>query len=262
MVRVQNQLQGTVSTVVAAGEGQVVIYMDGVPSVVEATQPFHEHVVAERVRPVDNMAPKVLWAAEYDRDACCLNWHWSPIFCICLPDSNMASDRQYAYIWDNKLEINIASSPFGCCTMTEKCVNDRISTIYFDKSPMRVGMCCLCIPAICCGPPVIFSKEPRCCCGLISLQKCYGVSVLGAPCNCFDCKTCICCGAPCYESCSTPMLTGLTKPGGRNFTAAFKNAMDAYKMRHSSITDAELAVFRDVKEGWLNDSTSKAGDSG
>ena len=89
---------------------------------------------------------------------------------------------QYALIWDNKLETNYAVGACACLTPNETCVFDRITTIHFDRSPMRNGMCCYCIPATCCGPPVIYSKEQKIC-GVLSTAPCCGVGIYASPCR-------------------------------------------------------------------------------
>ena len=70
-------------------------------------------------------------------------------------------------------------------------------------------MCCYLIPVTCCGPPVIFAKEPKCC-GLVSLAPCFGVPVYYAPTNCFGLKTYLCCGQPCYTSCAAGLVAPST----------------------------------------------------
>ena len=106
-------------------------------------------------------APVLLHKAKFDDS--CLD---------CLLPGDVKS-RQYAYIWDNKLELNYPFGIFGCLTCSEKCVTDRVSTIYFDRSPIRTGMTCYVIPTTCCGPPVIFAKEPFLDpCDIISLAPC------------------------------------------------------------------------------------------
>eukprot|EP01052_Picozoa_sp_SAG31_P003683 SAG31_NODE_145_length_22612_cov_5.938169_2_plen_158_part_00 len=155
----------------------------------------------------------------------------------------------------------MASSAYCCCTCSENCVNDDIKTIYFDRQPMRTGTCCYFIPTVCCGAPIIYSKEPRCCCGLISLSSCCGTDIKSAPCTCFHLKSCICIGTPCYESYSSILIPGLTNDGAKRFTTSFQKAMNEYQEKHTDIGSAELAVFRDIGEGWLNDKTKKSGPS-
>ena len=80
-------------------------------------------------------------------------------------------------------------------------------------------MCCYLIPVTCCGPPVIYSKEPKCC-GLVSLAPCCGVPIYYAPTNCFGLKTYLCCGQPCYTSCAAGLVGGLTPEGADTLLAA------------------------------------------
>ena len=61
-----------------------------------------------------------------------------------------------------------------CCS-TEQCIVDRVQSMYLDKPPFRSGMCCVCVPCTCCGPPVIFSKTPKCCC--VDTTDCFGQQV-------------------------------------------------------------------------------------
>ena len=80
-------------------------------------------------------------------------------------------------------------------------------------------MCCYLIPVTCCGPPVIYSKEPKLC-GLVSLAPCCGVPIYYAPTNCFGLKTYLCCGQPCYTSCAAGLVGGLTPEGADTLLAA------------------------------------------
>ena len=88
-----------------------------------------------------------------------------------------------------------------------------------DRQPFRAGMCCLMIPVTCCGPPVIYAKEPKCC-GLVSLAPCCGVPIYYAPTNCFGLKTYLCFGQPCYTSCAAKLVGGLTPEGSDTLLAA------------------------------------------
>ena len=75
------------------------------------------------------------------------------------------------------------------------------------------------IPVTCCGPPVIYAKEPKCC-GLVSLAPCCGVPIYYAPTNCFGLKTYLCVGQPCYTSCAAKLVGGLTPEGSDTLLAA------------------------------------------
>ena len=99
-------------------------------------------------------------------------------------------------VWDNKIEQNYPIGMCGVCTPDDRCVMDHVTVIYFDKAPFRSGMCCWCIPATCCGPPVVFSAEPMKCGGLCSDAKSKGVAIYGSPCDMWGLKTYVCCGSP------------------------------------------------------------------
>ena len=105
---------------------------------------------------------------------------FAPAPCVCCSGchSDEARARTYAHVYENRIERNYPAAPFACCT-SEVCIVDRVWVTYFDRPPMRAGMCCFCIPATCCGPPVIYSKTPKCCC--FDLTPCYGQAVLAAP---------------------------------------------------------------------------------
>ena len=142
---------------------------------------------SNRIQPIGGDLPRLLHKAEFD-DTCCDK---------CVPAA--AKKRQYLHIWDNKIEGNYPIGICGCLTPDDVCVKDNISVIYFDKQPVRAGMICLCIPATCCGPPVIYSKEDKFCYNQFSCAPFKGVPVYAAPCNCHGLKSyCGCCGEPCY----------------------------------------------------------------
>lgn len=61
-------------------------------------------------------------------------------------EGKAAHGRKYAYVCDNKIEINHPRGLCGMCTPSDVCVSDSVSTTYFDRSPMRTGMLCYCIP--------------------------------------------------------------------------------------------------------------------
>lgn len=128
-------------------------------------------VLSERLVPTQGDLPTLVHVAEFDHEMCWNCWGGSE-----------AKARKYALIWDNKLETNYAVGACACLTPNETCVFDRITTIHFDRSPMRNGMCCYCIPATCCGPPVIYSKEQKIC-GVLSTAPCCGVGIYASPCR-------------------------------------------------------------------------------
>ena len=162
---------------------------------------------------------------------------------VCL--GPVAKTRQYAYIMENRLETNSPCAMCGPCTCADACTVDGISVTYFDRPPTRVGMCCLVIPATCCGPPVIYSYAPSCC-GVVSLVPCCGVTIKAAPCNCYNLKTCICLGQPCYDSFGLPILTSLSEPGALAFIQAYSNAVNAYKGKPHGVWAGEFAKFHNV----------------
>ena len=53
---------------------------------------------------------------------------------------------------------------------------ERQSTVGLPLTSHHVATlcrrCCVCIPCTCCGPPVIFSKTPKCLC--IDMTDCFG----------------------------------------------------------------------------------------
>ena len=164
---------------------------------------------------------------------------------VCL--GPVAKTRQYAYIMENRLETNSPCAMCGPCTCADACTVDGISVTYFDRPPTRVGMCCLVIPATCCGPPVIYSHAPSCC-GVVSLVPCFGVTIRTS--NCYNLKTCICLGQPCYDSCGGscgfPILTSLSEPGALAFIQAYSNAVNAYKGKPHGVWAGEFAKFHNV----------------
>mmetsp|Transcript_21651 Transcript_21651/g.60105 ORF Transcript_21651/g.60105 Transcript_21651/m.60105 type:complete len:348 (-) Transcript_21651:43-1086(-) len=169
------------------------------------------------------------------------------ICCQCLvPEA--AKKRFYARVFENRLEYNIPNFPCLCCT-TERCVSDCTSVQYFDKPPTRAGMCCYCIPCICCGPPVVYAKVPRWCCGLIDCRPCFGEVILRAPCNCFDCRTCLCCGSPCYGCCACPLFAGTV--ASEEFLAVWRAAMEDYADTRD-LPKVEMARFRRVADRGCN----------
>lgn len=167
--------------------------------------------------------------------------------------SEAAKLRTYAIMYDSKLEINRPFEPCMCCS-TENCIVDRVSTAYLDKPPFRTGMCCVCIPCTCCGPPVIFAKTPKCLC--IDLTDCFGQQVWSAPANCYGIKTCICCCSPCYQCIAQPVIPGVNDAS--KFMAHMKAASDAYYLKHPEIPEGERAIFELVTDNVGIAATTKA----
>ena len=97
---------------------------------------------------------------------------------------------------------------------------------------------------------MIFTKEPTCCFGFVSLASCMGIPLMSAPCNLFGCKTMICCGEPCYASSAQLLMPGIKEPGA--FLAGYKGAFDAYMQKHSAdIPESQRTIFELVKDGDL-----------
>jgi hypothetical protein len=137
---------------------------------------------------------------------------FAPMPCNCLGFcvADAQRERQYAHVYENRMEANHPIAPF-CCLTKEICIIDQIWVSYFDRPPVRAGMCCFCIPATCCGPPVLFVQSPKC--GPIDLAPCFGQQIKAAPCNCFGLKAFLVCGNPCYVKSSVGLFGGL-KVGG------------------------------------------------
>ena len=146
-------------------------------------------------------------------------------------------------MYDSKLEVNRPFEPCMCCSQ-EVCLEDRIHTAYLDKPPFRSGMCCVCIPCTCCGPPVIFSKTPKCLC--IDMTDCFGQQVMAAPSNCYGLKTCICCCSPCYQTIASPVVMGVIDAS--KFMSHMKAASDAYYLKHPEIPNGERVIFEEITD--------------
>lgn len=165
------------------------------------------------------------------------------ICACCAPDA--ARERTYFHVFPNKAEINNPLFPCGPCS-TEQCLIDRVQTWYFDKPPHRAGMCCLCIPGTCCGPPVLFAVKPVLCC-CIPLSDLCGDSIWHSPCNMYGCQKCGCCGGPCYMWCSLPVALGVKNP--HEFLAKYKKTLELFKAGPGGdIPDSEYVIFEKVKD--------------
>jgi hypothetical protein len=176
--------------------------------------------------------------------------------CACLVPKGVQK-RMYLHAHSNRLEFNMPLSPF-CCIANETCVIDRTALMFFDRPPTRVGLCLGCIPATCCGPPVIFVTSPKA--GPINLKPCFGQKILYAPCNVFGCKLCLCFGAPCYTMCAMPLVNNAQN--GEAFLAQTKAAVDAYRTR-MNIDAGEMAIFESVTDSILDTkSSNKVGVEG
>jgi hypothetical protein len=159
----------------------------------------------------------------------------------CAPEAQ--KKRMYAHVYEQRLEYNFPIAPWCCLTCDEKCVQDMPMIHYFDKPPNRVGMCCFTIPCTCCGPPVIFAYKPKCLC--IELSDLCGDQVKAAPSNYFGLKMYLCCGNPCYTTCSVPIFQGVKNP--EKFLSAWKFAIDHYS-NSKSLDKGEMAIFEAVSD--------------
>lgn len=169
---------------------------------------------------------------------------FAPMPCNCLGFcvADAQRERQYAHVYENRMEANHPIAPF-CCLTKEICIIDQIWVSYFDRPPVRAGMCCFCIPATCCGPPVLFAQSPKC--GPIDLAPCFGQEIKAAPCNCWGLKAFLVCGNPCYVKSSVGLFGGLKNASA--FLGASKAAVDAYAQKHNMPTN-QMAIFESVSD--------------
>ena len=123
---------------------------------------------------------------------------------------------------------------------------DNTRVLFYDKEPNRAGMCCWCIPCICCGPPVIFNHVPRCCCAMVDCRPCFGEDIRYAPCNLGNLRCCIVCGTPCYEYFSCPMFWPIKN--GEVFLSKWKGALEAYGEAHPHLHASQRSRFRRVAD--------------
>ena len=157
-------------------------------------------------------------------------YDYAPQPCVCygclVPEAQ--KKRTFMNSYDNKMMMNKVFAPCCCFCDDEMCMSDMVQTAFYDKPPFRVGMCCFCIPCTCCGPPVIFSHNPKCLC--IDTAPCFGSVVKIAPCNLYGIKCCLCFGNPCYVNCSIPVMGGLKEPGTLGFPWSLvrRRARDLY----------------------------------
>lgn len=172
--------------------------------------------------------------------------NFAPCACVCVqccvPDK--ARKRTYIRAYENRIETNWPIFPCLCCSK-ERCMSDNANIYYFDSEPSQAGMCCYCIPCICCGPPVVFNHIPRCCCACIDCRPCFGEQIRTAPCDCGGLRCCICCGTPCYYYYSVPFLWPVKN--GEVFLAKWEGALDAYGATHG-LRPAERAKFTRVAD--------------
>mmetsp|Transcript_121329 Transcript_121329/g.350356 ORF Transcript_121329/g.350356 Transcript_121329/m.350356 type:complete len:221 (-) Transcript_121329:55-717(-) len=102
-------------------------------------------------------------------------------------------------------------------------------------------MFCGFIPCICCGPPVVFNHVPRACCSIIDCRPICGETIMMSPCSCYDIKTCICIGAPLYQCCAFPLVTGVKN--GEKFLGQWRGGLEAYAAK-TGISPDQYARFR------------------
>lgn len=208
------------------------------------TQAETIHSTSKYIQPLEN--PTAYAKAKY--------MPFAPASCVCHQcfTSEGGQKRTYAIMYDSKLEINRPLEPCMCCS-TEQCIVDRVQSMYLDKPPFRSGMCCVCVPCTCCGPPVIFSKTPKCCC--VDTTDCFGQQVWAAPADIFGLKTCGCCCKPCYQYCAYPLITGVSD--ATTFMGNMKAASDAYYLKHPEIEVSQRATFEEITDNISLAATSK-----
>ena len=167
---------------------------------------------------------------------------FAPCPCVCyqcfIPDK--ARSRSYARVYDNRLEINNIIFPCLCCSK-ERCIRDSSVNHFFDQPPSRAGMCCYVIPCICCGPPVVFTHKPRCCCAIIDTRPCFGEMIMHAPCNCYDLRCCLACGASCYQCYASPLIVAVKN--GEQFLGKWRGALEVYE-QEKGIPSEQVTRFR------------------
>ena len=139
-------------------------------------------------------------------------YDFAPCGCVCLgcfvPEAQ--KKRTFLFAYDNKAMHNKVRAPLCCLSIDERCLSDMVTVFFYDKPPFTTGNYC-CIPLFCCGPPVMYSYNPKCCC--CDWTPCYGSQILAAPCNWYGLKMCICCGNPCYTCCAVPLVGSLKNAG-------------------------------------------------
>lgn len=194
---------------------------------------------------------RYMGVAQDNPDAKANFYDFAPASCVCCaccaPDA--ARERTFMHVYPTKMVNSSPIAPCGPCTLWETCIVDMVSTTYFDKPPHRAGMCCFCIPATCCGPPVIFATKPVLCCCIPISDYC-GESVNAAPCNCCGIKLCLCCGPPCYLKFAYPLKMGIKDASG--FLGQYKKSVELYKAgAGADIPAGEYAVFDNITDDVL-----------
>lgn len=162
----------------------------------------------------------------------------APYVCcgICVPDA--LQKRTFFRAFENRVEGNLPVAPCCCLCDDEKYMVDMPWLDFYDKPPFRAGMLCICIPAICCGPPVVFAKKPKFCC--IDLSELKGQQIRAAPCNMWGLKVYLCCGQPCYVFWSREVVRGVKNP--HRFLSVLGTAV-RQNAQMNNIPREEVAVF-------------------
>lgn len=172
-------------------------------------------------------------------------WDFAPAPCSCygcfVPEAQ--KKRTFLRVYENRVEMNKPLAPCLCLCDDEKYMADQTWMAFFDKPPFRPGMTCVVCPLVCCGPPVIFAHNPKCCC--IDLSYMFGSTIKMAPCNCWGLKEYLCFGNPCYVKYSIPLVGGLKNPD--QFLAHMKGATMAYQDK-LNIPSSERVVYASVSD--------------
>jgi len=185
--------------------------------------------------------PKLVKAGEF--------YDFAPASCVCYGCcvSEAQKKRTFVRAYDNRLEMNLPIAPCLCFCDDEKYMVDQTYLYFYDKPPFRTGMCCYVVPVMCFGPPVLFSYKPKCCC--FDLSSCYGEQIMTAPCNFGNLKTYLCCGNPCYVSCSRPVISGMKDADG--FLASLKAALNPWA-DNLGIPKYEQVIFASVSDNVMD----------
>jgi hypothetical protein len=166
--------------------------------------------------------------------------------CACCV-SDMQRERMHLHIYDNRLVFNKPVSPFMCLASDVRCIKDCIFTLPYDQPPFTSGLApfpCCCIPCTCCGPPVLFTHNPKLC-GCIDIAPCFGEQIKAAPCDLCGCKMYLCCGNPCYVGLSVPLATGADD--SKVFIAHLKKHVNAFQEKHG-MPKNQCAIFQNVSD--------------
>jgi len=172
-------------------------------------------------------------------------YDFAPAPCVCcsclVPDAQ--KKRHFLNAYDNKMMLNMPVAPCCCLLDDEMYMTDMTGVWFFDKPPFRSGMCCGCIPCTCCGPPVIFSHNPKYC--MIDCKDNFGSTIKYSPCSFFGLKICICCCNPCYVKCSIPIMYGVKNP------EVFLSKMKAFTVQFAektNIPESQRVVYESVSD--------------